>query len=301
MLLVGCGDNVTTDITPIKPGDTELKCPDVVCPECQVCEECEKCPECNDKKCPECEKCRDCPDCPKQNCPTCAVCETCKDFSQNPVEVELNAIRLYSQEKPDDFEYMIQFTYTNASRTMLDTSELSFKALCDAAPKKLQISLNKHQFYDQVPPCDQTIQLFLDKNFVFIGVNNITFKSDVSESYRIDNIEIESKFNDSTYNIDQFDYIRLEERFLETTKFSDLSDVNMTNYLIYSVNLTENETREDMLIKFDSDTRNGYLYVHINNYLVFNGSVKTTNNEVFLPKNQLRVGPNEIRFLTISN
>jgi hypothetical protein len=304
ILIFGCTDDIPIDGAADTKNTTQLQCPvceEKVCPkvECPECKECEECEDCEKKDCPKCPVCKE-KTCP--TCPTCQTCETCKDFGSAPVDIELNVLRLYKQEVPELTAHERFFIYDNDSLAKIETAELTFIPKCDGtSQKRLTLMLNGKSIYNQVPVCDKKVQLNLPKSYLIAETqNNISFTSDVTKSYRIDTLELETKYNDSTYNLEIFDFIRFEEREPQSMPILNFSDVIITNSLTYYFNLTDDDKKHDMIFKYDAKKTAGYLYVKVNNRNIFDGDINRTNNEIIISKGYLKNTDNVIEFIGIN-
>lgn len=232
-------------------------------------------------------------------CQRCPTQSDCKDFGTTPVELGLFGIELFNQEKPELEDHLLTIDYDNTSYQKLQSAKLSFEPRCDSTNAKTVIKVNGATLLNSDIGCKNVKTVSIPKANLVIGRNNITYQSDVENTYRVEDVEINTTYNDSTA-LKTFDYIVLEKREYEETKFSDLEDTDIKNYIEYDFTLDSEEIKNDMKLAFNTDLRKGNLYVHVNSKKVFNGAVNASNNELVIPKSYLKEGKNTIKFLGIN-
>ena len=306
-LLYGCGsqEDITGEIirsiddinlSKVCPPCPEPECPKQDDPECVMhgyrytdCDSC--CPKDTTpyKRCDSC--------CPACDCPKC---EVCKDFTKDPVEVDLYAIRIFGQQMPQIQNHTRIFDISNESKQDLISVELSYRPSCQGTENNLVIHFNGEKIFDARPECQKTKTIALNKDKVKVGSNSITFSSDVKETYRLENVEFDLRFDDNSYEILELDYVVLQKRIPENVKLDDLDDVSIRNYKEYSFNLTAEDIKQDLVLRFNSDRRDGKLFIIVNDNEVFSQQLKSADNEIVVEKRFLKQGPNIIRFLAIS-
>lgn len=231
-------------------------------------------------------------------CQKCTTTE-CKDFGTTPVELGLFGVELYNQEKPDLGVHTLTIDYDATEYAKLQHAKLSFEPRCDSTNQDTTIKVNGATIVTNDLGCKEKKTFTIEKANLVAGQNNITYQSDVENTYRVEDIEINTTYNDSTA-LKTFDYIVLESRDYEETKFKTLDDISIKNYVEYDFTLTEEETKKDMKLAFNGDMRKGHLYVHVNGKKAFNGAVNSSDNEIRIPSSFLEKGENTIRFLGIN-
>jgi len=281
LILVGCSDNEITGKASFTDCGKFLaeECPNIVeCPD-------KTCPKCVQKDCPTCEKCEKCED-----------CEECPELGSDPLNIELEAVRLFKQQESEFERVEERFTITDMEN--FQSGQLSFTPMCDSADEKLSIMVNNGETYGKVPNCKKAQYVDLVKSRLKSGSNKIVFYSEVKDSYRLENIELKLKYKDDTEIID-YGYVRLEEEFYETKEYKDLGDDAIKNYVEFSVKLGEDDIEDDLMLRFDSDNTEGKLIVYFNKDKIYEGDVDQVN-EIILPKKYLEEGKNTLKLVGIS-
>jgi len=289
LFVAGCGQNeITGDVV----GEIDISEWDELLSQCPECEKCPACPVC--EECPECEECEEC-----ERCPKCPKCEKCPDPSRIPIDLELDAVRLYKQDETDVEEEELTFEYSESQFEDLKSAELSFTANCEEAKKRLTIEVNGDRQYYRVPPCEETVTVEIAKRDLKEGVNKVTFSAEVEDSYRLEDIELKSENEDDTDKED-LGYVRLEEPFVTKKTVKELDDVEITSIVEYDVSISRNDAKEDLYLEFDGSERDGKLQVYVNGRRIFEGKI-SKSNEIKIAKKYLDNGKNEIKFVGISD
>jgi len=274
VLISGCGSN---DVTGDVVKDTSAQCP--VC-EVTKCPNCPSCPVCTDKECP--------------------ACPDCADFaiSDDPVKLDLRDVKLLITEGQ---EYEFKMFYTDSEFPKLESAVLSFVPECEDIPNPIEIRVNDKLVQNKVPDCDQFNKVDLDIKNLDDGKNIVTFVSDAKDSYEVDDIEVKSTFigvADETQRLGDFEF---KDEYESETELQSLSNIEITNYKEFSVELDDDEAEKDMILEFSGENREGYLVVLVNDEKIFAGKVSRRDNRILIPAEKLNEGDNYITFVGLGS
>lgn len=275
LFLFGCEGEITGDV--VKEEITDLACPEcpvceskpTVCPECPKCEKCERC-----ERCKECEKCEE--------------CEECTDFSEEPVELEFEALRVYKVEDAP-VEESIEFDTDGE----VDNVELYFTPDCREEPE-LQIFLNDNEVYDRLAECGEEVKVKLSN---FKDANTLRFSSVSSGDYSLDDLKIKKTLRDETFKMVGYNSLDFDESDRDQVDIEKFGEAEIKNFLEYRFDV--DDRNDDLRFRFNAPRRDGNVIILLNNDVIFEGRVKSTANIFRLERSDLKNGENEIRIIGI--